>query len=255
MSLSKNVFVYSYCLFLFICLFLVVINSNCSYINDLISAIAIASASISFGELFYTKASIDKKERQQICFLYNYYSIKGENILQDLEDKYKDDAENLMNLVLEVLDEKELDMISKNKDYYEKNKKKIFEKVDKVLENKEDIRIVKDYIEQLSQESDKEDEADEEAINNGLSNAIRKEKKNFIIANIIIILGFTAFFLFLTIPNLLGKYTNIVNNFLTVFAFISVILNVIIKDNYKAKSLQELSKERKEVLSNIKNNC
>lgn len=205
MNLSKNTFLYAYALFLFICLFLVILDGNNSYINDLISAISIASTSISFAELFYTKTSIDKKEREQLIYLYNYCNKKSNQINNEMSEKYKKE--------LDKIDEIDIDS-----------------DIEALMDDKIDIDKIQE-------------------INKGIEKAEKKEKNSILIANIIIIIGFTFLLIVLTIDNMFGEYTSVINNFLTVFAFLSVILNVLIKDNFKAKSLEELDKARKDLLS------
>ena len=255
MNISKNIFLYSYALYLFICIFLVVLNKDSSYINDLISSIAIASTSISFAELFYTKTLIDKKEREQLISLYNYMNMKSEKIINEIYEKYKEEAKNNIALIEKVFDEKEFSLILEDRKYYDDNKEKIYKKINESLENQDDIDKLNKIIDAYMENNDIEDfidndKEDEVGINKGLKNAIKREKRNLLIANAIIILGFTAFFVVLTIDNIFKGYTSVINNFLTVFAFLSVILNVIIKDNYKRKSLKEIAKEREELLLN-----
>ena len=202
LNLSKNTFLYAYASYLIICLFLVVRNESSSNINNIISAITIASTLISLAELFYTKSSIDKKERVLLPYLHKYYRNKCNQIIDEIVEKYKDDASRMLEEVLISDDEVEYDEIK-----------------------------------------------DVEIINKGIQKAIKKEKINFTIANVIATVAFALLLFVLTVDNIFGAYTSNINNFLTVFAFLSVISNMIMKDNYKAKSLKELNQFSKSLIS------
>lgn len=82
---------------------------------------------------------------------------------------------------------------------------------------------------------------DVDIIDKGIKKAEKKEKFNFAIANIITVIAFTSLLVVLTVDNIFGEYKSTINDFLTVFAFLSLILNIIMKDNYRAKSLKELN--------------
>lgn len=86
---------------------------------------------------------------------------------------------------------------------------------------------------------------DTEIIKQGINKAIKKENKHFKCANVLAILAFTSLLVILTIDN---EYISNLNNYFTVVAFVSVMLNMIIKDNYKSKSLEEINKLKKNLM-------
>lgn len=255
-NISKNTFLYSYALFLVFCLFLAFFDSSGKYINRIISAIAIVSAVISFVEIFYTKILIDRKVRIQLVYLYNLSIQKCEKLENEILEKYKGEykkSEKNINLLNKVFGEDNVSMMLNDKRYLQKNKEKIFNKISEVLENEKDVKVLKSFIEQWIKSDDidifEENEEDVLNINSGLEKAKRKENIKLKIINIAIILGFAIFIVVLMIDNFFKQYTTLINNFLTVFAFLSVILNMIVKDNYKKKLRNELNETYKELLA------
>ncbi|NFN44743.1 hypothetical protein FDB53_05735 [Clostridium botulinum] len=259
MRINSNMFLISYALFLFISFILVTFQFAGDYVDDLISGISIASTLISFAELFYTKVSIEKSERKQLTFLYETANRMRKRCMNEINEKYKSQAMRGIELYEKIFDENERNIIENDKQEFNEQKEKFLKKIEDSLNEKEDkdlvIIIIKGFqneeIKQLVNESDEaQEKATQETINESLLVAERKEETNLRFANFLIIIGFTLLLVILTVNaanSILKGCTTSINNSLTVLAFFSMILNLLLKDNYRAKSLKKIQEEKRKL--------
>lgn len=81
-----------------------------------------------------------------------------------------------------------------------------------------------------------------------LNNQKTKELIYYKIASIIAVLGLVSLLIILTLRISAMSY---INNTLTVIAFLSVIINLLLKDYYKANSLKKIEHQKKQLIKNL----
>lgn len=255
MRINSNMFLISYALFLFICFVLVTLQCADDYVDDLITGISIASTLISFAELFYTKVSIEEDERREMDLLYRKINEMKKIYMNKIYEKYKSEAMRGIELYEKIFDEAERNIIENDKEAFEEQKDKFENKIEELLKTEEEkdlVRcIIKGYQDEeikaiVDEDDDKIQNVTQVKINKSPLRA--KEKNNLRFANSLIIIGFTLLLLILTVNaanSILKNFATSINNSLTVLAFFSIILNLLLKDNYRAKSLKKLQEEKK----------
>ncbi|MNR45709.1 hypothetical protein D3C85_1645890 [compost metagenome] len=76
---------------------------------------------------------------------------------------------------------------------------------------------------------------------------IRKEKFNQSISNIMAIIGFFMLLVILTLEKINIMNISLYNNILTSLAFLSVLANITLKENYRTKSFNEINRYKDEL--------
>jgi len=216
----------------------------------MIFAITIASTLFSISDFLFTKLDIDKKERESLFKLVNLTSYLSQTYRTKIMMKFNKKTEKVESELMDIFTSEELDNIFFNrfnaddKDY-ELNKIKGYsgetENILKGFLNSEDIDIM----------SIEDDDEERKEINDLLNNQIHKEKVKYRWASSVAVMGLTALLLILTIRiEPVAK----INNILTVVAFLSVIVNLLLKEYYKVSSLKRLSDEKRRLIEEITDN-
>jgi hypothetical protein len=253
MRLSSNIFLIAYAIFLVFGLGFVIISSDSGSINNLICAVSIASSAISLSDLFYSKLNIDKSERIQLTTCYLVAQHKSNYYMKQIEKKYGGAAEEMISRLMQVFNEDEIERLFSN-DFTDDEKNAYLEKIKITIDDENRASQISMDINELTSFEKDEDFTDEQSVLEDGANVIKllqagksKEKNNLLIANMIAILGLTLFLVVLAWDNIFQKHISTLNNVLTISAFLTVVLNFLIKDNYRAKSLQEIESTKKEL--------
>lgn len=253
MRLSSNIFLIAYAMFLIFCIGFVIRSSDSRAIDDLICAVSIVSASISLAELFYSKATIDKEERTLLTNYLSFIKCKDEYYTQQIFKKYGNDAEEMISVLSNIFNEDEIKnlfsndlSLEKKEMYLEKVKSKVEkgEEEEKISEIINSIFNLLDEDEGIIEDLENEDDAEIEKL---LQYGKRTEQYHFNIAKAIVTIGIFLFLVILAWNNIFPKYVATINNVLTIFAFLTVVLNLLIKDNYRAKSLEKIANMKKNI--------
>lgn len=262
MKLTSNIFLYVHAIFLIFCIGFVIVCPDENSINNLICAISIASTSISLAELFYTKTDIDKMERRELEGLYVYVKKLQDKYMKEIKYKYNDEAQKIILMIYNIFTEEEVDRIFDkdiiDKEQLDKYLEKIRNSISNVTVRDELINFIinlNNNKAELNEITDDElEEQNKVEIKDILKKVEKKENFNLNIAKCIIIIGFTLLLVVLTVNNIneimYGKISS-VNNVLTVIAFLTVIINFIIKDKYKSKSLEKLRVDKKQIINEL----
>jgi len=249
MRIEKWGFLLSYAIYLGFCIIFSITSKDTSTVNTMIFAITIASTSFSISDLMFTKLDIDKKERESLFSLYHLTKYAKNFYINIIMEKYKDEADKSVSVLMELFDEAEIDKIisgsltAAEKETY----------LDKIKENSNDG--VKDCLNKLLEsddemaiENNKDDEDDEKKIPEMLKFSKRNEQIKYILASSIAVLGLIALLVILTVRIETIPY---INNALTGLAFLAVILNLLLKEYYKANSLKRQTEEKNKLIRDI----
>ena len=120
--------------------------------------------------------------------------------------------------------------------------------------NDEVTEFVVSYIETNNSDINEivnEDEELEDSTQNLLSKQEKKEVIYYVIASSIAVFGLIALLIVLTLRISATSYAN---NTLTIIAFLFVIINLILKDYYKANSVKSLEEEKKKLFKDLREN-
>lgn len=253
MKLSSNVFLIAYAIFLVFGIGFAIFSSDSGAVNNLICAVSVASASISLADLFVSKANIDKSERIQLTVCYIVAKYKCKYYMRQIEKEYGGAAEEMVSRLMQVFEENEIEKLFSNEldddevsAYLEKVKTNIDDE-NKAIQISEDINKIISFEKSedfVDEQSEFENDTDVKKL---LQVGKDNEKRNFVIAYVITILGLVIFLIVLTCDNIFPKHISTLNNVLTIVAFLTVVLNFLIKDNYRAKSLREIETQKKDL--------
>lgn len=252
MRIEKWGFLLSYVIYLVFCIFFSIFSMDTAAIDSMILAITIASTAFSISDLLFTKFDIDKKEMELLSGLFYLTNYTKKVYIKKIEDKYGEKAEEMVSLLLELFKENE-DEITR---FFEGNlslqeKENFLIKV-KAYSNDELIEFVMSFLELDSSEIKEMVSEDEENSTFKLLNKMkRKGEIKCKAASIIAVLGLVALLIILTLR--IGAISR-VNNTLTVVAFLSVIINLLLKEYYKAHSLKKLEQQKKQMLNEMAKN-
>lgn len=251
MRLSSNVFLVAYAIFLVFGIGFVIFSSDSDAINNLICAVSVASASISLADLFYSKVNIDKQERIQLTTCYLIAKHKSNFYFKQIEKKYGGEAELMISRLMQVFSEDEIEILLTKKlttEQKEMYSERIRGKIKDDDEAKELLNLINSEFDPIGEEMSIVDHPDEDgAVAASLQIGKKREKRSLYIANAIAILGLTIFLIILAWNGIFEKHISTLNNVLTILAFLTVVLNFLLKDNYRAKSLQEIEAQKKEL--------
>ena len=249
MRIEKWGFLLSYIIYLIFCTVFSVSGANKDAINSMIFSITIASAAFALSDLFFTIININKRERKLLFDLY-YITHNLRNVyIKKLETKYGGQAKQRIDM-LETLFENDDDMV--NNFLFQKLTKKenelFLEKIQNSSLDSEFLEFVKNYnqtpvsdgIKEISNRNQETKDIDEI-----LRVQKKKERVYYIIATSFAVAGLISLLVILTIRYQPADY---INNVITVLAFMCVILNLFVKDYYKAESIKELENEKKKLL-------
>lgn len=187
---------------------------DASKVNIIISAVTIVSLVLSVTDVVFSILDIKKKEREELFSLHDLSAMLENYYSREIERKYGEEAS------------------------------KIIEGLENAL-NEQQLLCLESII--ASQETDDE-EITEQEIEEMKTRTIDREKKQYLVVWGVVGIGVLAFLM------ILMGYIEIeaaVVNLLTEIAFLFVILNILIKDYYKEKSLKEISLARDEVKEDI----
>ncbi|EGD46174.1 hypothetical protein Cpap_0468 [Ruminiclostridium papyrosolvens DSM 2782] len=246
MRIEKWGFLLSYAIYLGFCIIFSIISKDTSAINTMIFAITIASTAFSISDLMFTKLDIDKKERESLYSLYHLTKYAKNFYINKIMEKYKDEADKMVSVLMELFDEAEIDKIISGSLTAEEKENYL----DKIKEYSNDG--VKDCLKKLLESDDEmsieDDENDEKMIPEVLIFSKRNEKIKYILASSIAVMGLIALLVILTVRIEAIPY---IINALTGLAFLAVILNLLLKEYYKANSLKKLTEEKNKLIRDI----
>lgn len=246
MRIEKWGFLLSYAIYLGFCIIFSLTSKDTSAVNTMIFAITIASTSFAISDLIFTKLDIDKKERESLFSLYHLNKYAKNFYINKIMEKYKDEADKSISILMELFDETEIDkIISGSLTIAEKEKY-----LDKIKEYPNDD--VKDCLHSILESDDEitieNNEDDEKEISEMLKFSRRNEQIKYILASSIAVIGLIVLLVILTVRIETIPY---INNALTGLAFLAVILNLLLKEYYKANSLKRQTEEKNKLIRDI----
>lgn len=246
----KNIILIFYGLILVLFFIGSIIYKSHKLINYFVSALSIASAFISLAELFYTKASIDKDERIQLKNSYNLCKILSKNLEQKIIKKYKPEVDKIYNILHQIFNEDEQNIILTHT-FSEEQKKEFISRITNYTENENDIKnFCTVFLESMPDEILELYEDDIDDIDDMLSNGEYKENTNKKISKFLTILGFICIIVIFIISSLNNNFKNFIisiNNPITIIAFLCLIINILLKENYRSKSFEYIEEVRKDL--------
>lgn len=250
MRIEKWGYLLSYAIYLVFCICFSIFSEDVDAINSMVFAITIASTAFSVSDLFFTKLDIDRKEMESLCGLYNSIKKAEKFYINNIEVKYGKKAEKMSSMLMEVFEENEDEVINFFEEKLSPQEKENFLSKVKAYSNEELTEFVMNYLQ--SDNSDIKEmifEDEDVNINENMKHYKIKELINYRIASIIAVLGLAALLVILTLRISAMSY---VINALTVVAFLSVIINLLLKEYYKANSLKNIESERKQLIKQLK---
>lgn len=251
MHIEKWGFLLSYAIYLLFCIFFSLFSTDDDAINTMIFSITIASTAFSISDFLFTKIDIDKKERESLAGLYYLSNFARKFYISKIEVKYGKKAQNLISMLMELFEGNEDQIMDFFEGKLSINEKEKFLNEVKLYSNDELTKFVKSFIEtdnSLIDEIVNEDEEVEDNAQDLLVNQESKEGIYYVSASIVAVLGLIGLLIVLTIRIRTSSY---VSNTLTITAFLFVIINLILKDYYKANSVKTLEEEKKKLLKDL----
>ncbi len=254
MRIEKWGFLLSYAIFLVFCMGFSLISKDNDAINTMILSITIASTAFSLSDLLFTKIDIDKKEKESLVGLYYLTDFARRFYASKIKVKYGKKAEEMLSMLMELFsgNEDEIEKFFEEK-LSSDDKEKFLNKV-KLYSNDELTEFVVSFIETNNSDINEivnEDEELEDSKQNLLSKQEKKEVIYYVIASSIAVFGLIALLIVLTLRISVTSY---VNSTLTIIAFFFVIINLILKDYYKANSVKTLEEEKKKLFKDLREN-
>ena len=212
----------------------------------MVFSVAIASTAFSIADLIFTKLDIDRKEHELLSSLYYLSKHLQEFYMNEISKKYENEAEQLMSVLMELFTQDEIDKILYNK-LTDEEKEELLNKADSC--NEQTKILISNYI-NSDIESDMVNNEDETDVDLLLKAETFKQKIKYILASTIAVLGLTSLLIILTIRL---EPLPTINNALTLLAFLSVVITLLLKEYYKSDSLKNLNKEKTKLLNEVKN--
>lgn len=247
MRIEKWGFLLSYAIYLGCCIIFSIISTDTSAINTMIFAITIASTSFSISDLIFTKLDIDKKERESLYSLYHLTEYARKIYINKIMEKYKDESEKMVSILMELFDEDELEKVFSGSLTVEE-KESYLNKIKK--DSNDDVKdFVKNFLESDDRNAKKDGEGDEKKIPEAMKFSKQNEQIKYGLASSIAVIGLIALLLILTVRI---EAMPCINNALTALAFLAVIINLLLKEYYKANSLKRQTEEKNKLIVDIK---
>lgn len=244
--INKFGFILSYVIGLFLCLILLIINKNSSFVDTMISAITFTSAVFALSECIFTKLEIEKKERELLFSLYYLNSYLKKIYTNEIIEKYNNEAREIISLLRNYFEDEELDNFLYG--HFSANEKENFLNRVKLISNDEITYFVEDYLKLNDGGTIEESINNEEYISKILNEAKKVEKNHYQIASIIPVIGLTSLFIIVAIRL---EIPDNINNILTVASLLLLMLGLLIKEYFESNSLKKLNEEKKEMLKEI----
>lgn len=252
MRIEKWGFLLSYAIYLGFCIIFSLISKDVEIVGTMIFAITIASTFFAISDTIFTKLDIDKRERELLSSLYQLTQYAEKIYMTKIEQKYGPAINNNIEELKEIFnnDEEEIEKIF-SKTLSKEEKENYLNKI-KEEASQELISFVKKIfesdMEEIIEESE-EIEENRERVSEIFLKVRKKEKVHYVIASCIAVMGLAALLIILTMRIKAIEY---INNALTVLAFFSVIINLILKEYYKASSLKKFAQEKKELVKDLR---
>lgn len=252
MRIEKWGFLLSYAIYLVICVFFSLLSNDECAINSMIFAITVASTAFSIADLLFTKLDIDKKERESMFNLF-YISNFAVNLhMEQIKETYSSEAEKLISKLTEIF-EGDTAIIARflMGDLSAEEKSSFLNKV-KACSSEELYSFISDISE--SDNSDIvdivfEEKKERDNIQKLDRKQQKKEKMKLLLPSCIAVFGLVGL---LTILTLRLSVASQINNALTVVAFLSVIISLLLKEYYKASSLRQINQQKNELLKDLR---
>lgn len=178
-------------------------------------------------------------------------NTKCNTYFKQIERKYGEEAEVMISRLMRVFSEDEIEILltkeltTEQKEMYSE---RIRGKIKDDDEASELLNLINSEFDPIGEEMSIVDQPVEDgAVAALLQIGKKREKRSLYIANAIAIFGLTIFLIILAWNSIFEKHISTLNNVLTILAFLTVVLNFLLKDNYRAKSLQEIEAQKKEL--------
>lgn len=252
MRIEKWGFLLSYVIYLIFCIGLSVINKDTATINTMIFAITIASTFFSISDILFTKCDVDKKERESLQGLYNLSNYARKFYINKIEIEYSKQAEEMLSILMDLFRgnedkiekfftgelpaKEQMDFVDSVKAY---SNAELTEFVSKNMSS--DTSDIKEII--------NEDETEDIKMYKVFDKQKKKEQIYYAVASFIVIMGLSALLIILTLRIDVIPH---ISNIFTVVAFLSVIINLFLKEYYKVNSLKKIEQERREMLNDLR---
>ncbi|MBZ9624729.1 hypothetical protein G9F71_017910 [Clostridium sp. FP2] len=246
MRIEKWGFLLSYAIYLGFCIIFSITSKDTPAVNTMIFAITIASTSFSISDLIFTKLDIDKKERESLFSLYHLSEFAKRFYINKIMEKYNDKAEKMVSVLMELFDEAELEKIFSCSLTVEE-KENYLNKI-KEYSNDGVKDFVKDFFETDNKMAIEDDQDDKKNTSKIIKSSKSNEQIKYILASGIAVIGLIALLIILTERIEAIPY---INNALTGLAFLAVVLNLLLKDYYKANSLKRQTEEKNKLIGDI----
>lgn len=252
MRIKKWGFLLSYAIYLVFCIAFSALSKDISAINTMIFAITIASTSFSISDLLFTKLDIDKRERISLSSLYYLTNYAEKFYMEKIKEKYGEKAEKMVSILMELFEG--------NEDKIEKffngsisvEEKENFIKIVEAYSDDELTRFVLSFLESDISDIKSMVETNGDNEKNILELLVKQKNKETIkyyLASIISVGGLAALLIILTTRVAAISY---INNILTVLAFLCVMINLLLKEYYKANSLKKMDQEKNKILKDLR---
>lgn len=245
MRIEKWGFLLSYAIYLGFCIIFSITSKDTPAVNTMIFAITITSTFFAISDLIFTKLDIDKKERESLFSLYHLTNYAENFYINKMKEKYKYKADKIVSVLMD-LDEAELKKIISGSLTAEE--KEIYLNKIKEYSNDDIENYAKNFFDSDDKMDIKEDEDDKKRISEMMKFSKRKEQFKYTLASGIAVIGLIALLLILTVRIEPIPY---INNALTGVALLAVILNLLLKEYYKASSLKRQTEEKNKLIRDI----
>lgn len=246
MRMRKWVFLLSYIIYLLWAIAYAIVNKESAIIDTLIFSVTIASTIFSISDLVYTKFEIDKRETDETIMLLNLVKKCEKICTHKLETKYGEEVRKKFSDLEKILGKEELEKIVSSK-LTQSEEIAYLKKVNDV-----ELRKFLANLLQSQKETDTVlEESDDSHVVEMIKFIKRREKIYFSLPSILVVLGLVCLLIILTLR---VEPQPFINNICTLIAFLSVIVGLMLRECYKAKELENLVNERKEIINVMKEN-
>lgn len=247
MRMQKWVFLLSYIIYLLWAIAYAIVSKEYTITDTLIFSVTVASTFFSMSDLIYTKFDIDRKKSDEtftLLFLTKY----AENFyMQKIEVKYGKGVEKKLSTLRDLLGEEGLEKIVSSN--LTKSEEETYLSKVNDIELKKFLAVLIQTQRKSEKLEEKEDD-DKQVVS--IFNVIkRREKFYFSLPSILAVIGLVSLLIILTLR---VKPQPKINNVCTLVAFLSVIVSLMLKECYKAKLLEQLANERREIIRDMKEN-
>jgi len=249
MRIEKWGFLLSYAIYLVFCLFFAFFTEDQDAVNSMIFSITTASTAFAISDILFTKYNIDSEESDSLFGLYRLTGHAKKIYIKRIIAKYNKKAEKIILTLMDLFEDN--DKLLEDFLYgklSESDKKEFFTRVASCSDDELNEFITNylkldnsDIVEMVS-----EDESED--MNIYKQNSQRKRQIIYRVASGITVLGLVFLLVIITMRIRVPSYAN---NAFTIIAFLAVIINLILKEYYKASSLKKIKIQTMKLIKDL----